>query len=174
MHPTGLQTPAPIVPVLITNEPSIVEILSNIVAPALSIALAAIAIWLTVRADRHRKRAEERLAVLAERDSRRSYAERFVLFTRSRRRDALDPMSITHLDDWNDLRHSAPDLQSESLLAWAVTEYNDLDAAHSAAGADGTLARVLLQHDIEERVHLWVLSGFAKTRPPHGGRSDWP
>lgn len=164
-------SPSPL-PVVLVNDPSWLDITTQIVIPVLSLLVAAAAI-LHAHTSQHRREAKE--DVQRSRTARDAFAPQLRNFGRNYRA-GRPAAGAQFIDEWNEVMAGAPDVASRKIAGWAMLQYGMLDLAFARRPdqvATREHARLLLQTDFETRVRAWQVSGEVNLSPHHG-EDEWP
>lgn len=179
----GMPTPVPSpIPVVVTNDPSLLEIFTQFAIPSLSLAAAIVAAVGTVfavkgakRADERADRAERRAEHAAKERVRADYARRLRDHAREIR-DGYPSRQTVHSigDPWRDLLRDAPDDAARQLVTWIGNAFGDFEHAFrmtDRSRRDQELSN--LYGEVESRIEVWMRDGEAPAGPPIA-KQFWP
>lgn len=167
----------PPVPVLVVNDPTLLEIVAQFVIPVLSLIVAIVATWAAVKAIRQAQASDKRARESVEAQGRSRYADRLRDYARSLRDMNLGlgkPGFNSLTDPWQDLLREAPDDDCPALVVWITNSYGSFEHAHRGQRIQElTQALLNLHGEVEERVRAWENGLGFSNDPPFTSRS-WP
>lgn len=163
--------PSPL-PVLLVNEPTWVEIATQVALPILSLLIAGGAILHAHVWERRRDRTEREQRGRSARDA---FAPRLQAFSRQQQAGATQG-GAKFIDAWNDVSTAAPDDASRKLINWVIWNYQWLQMTYQVRAdqaASREQAEIDLQMDFESRIRAWQETG-QPDMSRHQGRDKWP
>lgn len=152
-------TPVPL-PVIVTNEPSVFDWVTGIIIPVPALILAAVGLIMAITARVREKKAEQRVAVLEARASRRDLGDKLREYSQKR----TDGSQLGAADVDNLIAALSPfaGAQGQKLAAWIAAEHARIDREYADLRSSAARsARYTVHLAVGERINFWVETGLA-------------